>query len=66
MKVPPEIASLSPYQPGKPISETKREYGLTHVYKLAVTNRHWAEPARDCGRASCGSELASLSRWRLL
>lgn len=35
MKVPPEIASLIPYQPGKPISETKREYGLKDVIKLA-------------------------------
>lgn len=35
MKVPFEIASLNPYQPGKPISETKRELGLKHVYKLA-------------------------------
>lgn len=35
MRVPPEIAGLNPYQPGKPISETKRELGLTHVYKLA-------------------------------
>lgn len=35
MKVPPEIASLIPYQPGKPISETKRELGLTEVIKLA-------------------------------
>ena len=35
MKISPEIASLTPYQPGKPISETKRELGLDHVYKLA-------------------------------
>lgn len=35
MKVPPEIASLIPYQPGKPISETQREYGLKSVIKLA-------------------------------
>ena len=35
MKIPPEIASLIPYQPGKPISETKREYGLKDVIKLA-------------------------------
>lgn len=35
MKAHPEIQSLTPYQPGKPISETKRELGLTHVYKLA-------------------------------
>lgn len=35
MKVPASIQNLTPYQPGKPISETKRELGLTHVYKLA-------------------------------
>lgn len=35
MKVSPEIASLIPYKPGKPISETQREYGLTKVIKLA-------------------------------
>jgi histidinol-phosphate aminotransferase len=35
MRVPPSIQNLTPYQPGKPISETKRELGLNHVYKLA-------------------------------
>lgn len=35
MKVAPEILSLRPYQPGKPISETKRELGLKEVIKLA-------------------------------
>lgn len=35
MKVSPEIVSLIPYKPGKPISETQREYGLTKVIKLA-------------------------------
>jgi histidinol-phosphate aminotransferase len=35
VKAFPEIQSLTPYQPGKPISETKRELGLKHVYKLA-------------------------------
>ena len=35
MKAHPEIEALMPYQPGKPISETKRELGLNHVYKLA-------------------------------
>jgi histidinol-phosphate aminotransferase len=33
--VPPNIESLSPYVPGKPIEETEREYGLTGVIKLA-------------------------------
>ncbi|MBC7457575.1 MAG: histidinol-phosphate aminotransferase, partial [Bdellovibrionaceae bacterium] len=35
MKVTAEILNLVPYKAGKPISETKREYGLTEVYKLA-------------------------------
>ncbi len=35
MKVSDEILSLTPYAPGKPIEETRREYGLDKVYKLA-------------------------------
>ncbi len=35
MKFSKEIESLVPYKTGKPISETKREYGLSQVYKLA-------------------------------
>lgn len=33
--VPAHISDLIPYQPGKPIEETKREYGLDRVVKLA-------------------------------
>jgi histidinol-phosphate aminotransferase len=33
--VPPNIASLTPYVPGKPIEEVEREYGVTNVAKLA-------------------------------
>jgi histidinol-phosphate aminotransferase len=35
MKVSKQILDLIPYKPGKPISETQREFGLTHVVKLA-------------------------------
>ncbi|MBC7467628.1 MAG: histidinol-phosphate transaminase [Bdellovibrio sp.] len=35
MKVSAEILNLIPYKPGKPISETQREYGLKEVVKLA-------------------------------
>lgn len=35
MKVSRDILSLTPYKPGKPISEAKRELGLETVYKLA-------------------------------
>jgi histidinol-phosphate aminotransferase len=33
--VPSHIASLKPYQPGKPIAEVERELGITNVIKLA-------------------------------
>ena len=33
--VPPYIEALVPYQPGKPVSEVEREFGLTDVLKLA-------------------------------
>ncbi len=33
--VPPHVQRLRPYVPGKPVEEVQREYGLTHVLKLA-------------------------------
>ena len=33
--VPPWLASLVPYQPGKPIEEVEREYGLPNSIKIA-------------------------------
>ncbi len=35
MKVSEYISQLIPYVPGKPIEETKRQYGISKVYKLA-------------------------------
>lgn len=35
LRVHPDIASLSPYVPGKPIEELQRELGLSRVIKLA-------------------------------
>ncbi|MFN8791551.1 MAG: histidinol-phosphate transaminase [Bdellovibrionales bacterium] len=35
MRISPELEKLIPYKPGKPISETQREYGLKSVIKLA-------------------------------
>ncbi len=35
LQVHPDIRSLSPYVPGKPIDELQRELGLTRVIKLA-------------------------------
>lgn len=35
MKVSEFIKNMTPYVPGKPIEETKRQYGIDQVYKLA-------------------------------
>ena len=35
LRIHPDIASLSPYVPGKPIEELQRELGLSRVIKLA-------------------------------
>lgn len=45
MKVAPEILSLVPYKPGKPIAETKREFGLDRVIKLASNECPLPPPA---------------------
>ncbi len=35
LQIPDHIASITPYQPGKPMAELERELGLTGVIKLA-------------------------------
>lgn len=35
MEIKAQLLDLKPYQPGKPIEEVKREYGLTKITKLA-------------------------------
>ncbi len=56
MKIAPEILSLRPYQPGKPISETKRELGLKNVIKLASNESPLgpSEAVMDAIRAQVG------------
>jgi histidinol-phosphate aminotransferase len=34
-QVPPHIQALTPYEPGKPIEEVEREFGITNIIKLA-------------------------------
>jgi histidinol-phosphate aminotransferase len=35
LKVPPHIAAIKPYEPGKPLEELEREYGINDSVKLA-------------------------------
>jgi histidinol-phosphate aminotransferase len=54
--VPPNVASLQPYVPGKPIEEVEREYGVTDVAKLA-SNENALGPSPlglRAAREACG------------
>lgn len=57
----PGIRQLAPYQPGKPISELKREYGLSEVVKLA-SNENPLGPSPKA-IAAIPAELDDLARY---
>ncbi len=54
--VPPHVASLTPYVPGKPIEEVEREYGVTDVAKLASNENPLGPSPRAvaAAREACG------------
>ena len=54
--VPPHIASLAPYVPGKPIEEVEREYGVSGVAKLASNENALGPSPRALAalREACG------------
>jgi len=59
--VHPGIASLRPYQPGKPIDELARELGIDDIIKLA-SNENPRGPG-EVVQAAIARELASVSRY---
>ena len=59
-----DIANLVAYQPGKPIDELKREYGLTEIIKLA-SNENPFGPSPKVIEAIKGS-LDNISRYPLV
>jgi histidinol-phosphate aminotransferase len=61
LHVHPDIASLSPYVPGKPIEELQRELGLSRVVKLA-SNENPLGPSPKAMAALTGAET-SLHRY---
>ena len=61
MRVSPEIESLIPYKPGKPIAETKREFGLAEVTKLA-SNENPLGPSPMAVQAIT-KEIGNLGRY---
>ncbi|HET6414274.1 MAG TPA: histidinol-phosphate transaminase [Anaeromyxobacter sp.] len=57
--VPPYVASLQPYVPGKPIEEVEREYGVTGVAKLASNENPLGPSPR--GTEAAHSALAQVN-----
>ncbi|AZB43327.1 histidinol-phosphate transaminase [Bacillus sp. FJAT-42376] len=46
MEVKSQLLNLKPYQPGKPIDEVKKEYGLDHIVKLASNENPYGSSAK--------------------
>ncbi len=58
--VPPYVASLQPYVPGKPIEEVEREYGVTGVAKLASNENPLGPSPRAVEAARCALGQVNL------
>jgi histidinol-phosphate aminotransferase len=59
MEVKKQLISLKPYQPGKPIEEVKKEYGLEKIVKLASNeNPFGSSPAAKEAIKNTVDELA--------
>lgn len=55
------VQALSPYQPGKPVDELEREYGVSNIIKLA-SNENPLGPSEKV-IAAIQNELTELSRY---
>src|SRR5438046_3235210 len=55
------ILGIAPYEPGKPIEETEREYGVHDAIKLA-SNENPLAPSERVQRA-IAAQLAHLNRY---
>ncbi|MFS0863566.1 histidinol-phosphate transaminase [Fredinandcohnia sp. 179-A 10B2 NHS] len=57
MNVKEQLLNLKPYQPGKPIEEVKKEYGLDNIVKLASNENPFgsSEAAKEAIRNSLDS-----------
>jgi histidinol-phosphate aminotransferase len=57
----PGIRGLKPYQPGKPIAELEREYGVTGIVKLASNENPLGPPPRAL--AAISRAMGELARY---
>jgi histidinol-phosphate aminotransferase len=61
IKIPDNIAAITPYPPGKPIEELEREYGITNSIKLASNENPWGPSPRAI--RALQAELSNLHRY---
>jgi histidinol-phosphate aminotransferase len=61
IKIPDNIAAITPYPPGKPLDELEREYGIKNSIKLASNENPWG-PSPKAIRA-LRAELLNLHRY---
>jgi histidinol-phosphate aminotransferase len=61
IKVPQNIAAITPYPPGKPLDELEREYGIKNSIKLASNENPWG-PSPKAVQA-LRAELFNLHRY---
>ncbi len=61
INVPEYIMSIKPYEPGKPIDELQREYGIKNIVKLA-SNENPVGPSPLAVKAM-GEHLATMNRY---
>ncbi len=61
LKVAPNISSLVPYPPGKPIEELEREYGISGSIKMASNENAWGPSPKAV--AAMKEALQNLHRY---
>ncbi|HEY2325893.1 MAG TPA: histidinol-phosphate transaminase [Gaiellaceae bacterium] len=57
----PSVEALTPYQPGKPVEDVQREFGLEHVVKLASNEGPF--PPFPAAQAALERSIAGLNRY---
>jgi histidinol-phosphate aminotransferase len=61
IKIPKNIAAITPYPPGKPLDELEREYGIKNSIKLASNENPWGPSPRAI--RALRAELLNLHRY---
>ena len=61
MRFIPALDAMTAYQPGRPIDDVKREFGLTDVVKLA--SNEWPEPPFPEVQRAIAAATAELNRY---